>query len=341
MIGDVLTTSILFEALKQKYPNSELHYVINSGTIPVVENNPYVDDIIEITKKIEKSKWEFFKFLRSLRRKKYDAVLDVYGKISSSLISWMVKSPIKVGYYKKHSKFIYSHPIERLKQPVHNASLAIENRMRLLEPIGISFKSYPPKIYLTPQEIETAKDFLLEANLDFERPIFMISVLGSNPIKTYPFDYMASLLDAMVTEKNAQILFNYIPSQKTQALEIYNQCEETTKEHIFIEVYGKTLRSFLAITSHCKALLGNEGGANNMAKALGLPTFTIFSPYLSKQNWFGESENNKHVAIHLSDFIHFTTDDKNAAKKDPTTYYRKLEPAYIIPALRTFLQNLK
>ena len=77
MIGDVLTTSILFEALKQKYPNSELHYVINSGTIPVVENNPYVDDIIEITKKIEKSKWEFFKFLRSLRRKKYDAVLDV------------------------------------------------------------------------------------------------------------------------------------------------------------------------------------------------------------------------------------------------------------------------
>ena len=340
MIGDVLTTSILFEALKQKFPDSELHYIVNSNTIPVIENNPFIDKVIEISPEIEKSKWRFFKFLRSIRKTPYDAVIDVYGKFSSSLISWIVKSPVKIGYYKKYTRFIFDHPTKRINKPIHNSSLAIENRLRLLEPLGVSFTELSPKIYLTPEETEEAMSFLKDANIDLVKPIFMISVLGSSPEKTYPFDYMAKLLDMIVEEKQAQILFNYIPSQKDEALAIYNQCQENTKGHIFIDVYGKSLRSFLGITSHCDALLGNEGGANNMAKALGLPTFTIFSPYLSKHNWFGEVENNEHVAIHLSDYIDYSPHDKESAKKDPETYYRKLKPEFIEPALKSFLDEL-
>jgi heptosyltransferase-2 len=43
MIGDVLATSVLFEAIKQKYPKAKLHYVLNSHTYPVVEHNPFID----------------------------------------------------------------------------------------------------------------------------------------------------------------------------------------------------------------------------------------------------------------------------------------------------------
>ena len=32
MIGDVLTTSLLFELLREKNPEAELHYLINSTT---------------------------------------------------------------------------------------------------------------------------------------------------------------------------------------------------------------------------------------------------------------------------------------------------------------------
>ena len=60
MIGDVLTTSILFEAIKNKYPDSDLHYVINSHTFPVVENNPFIDRFIFITHEIEKNKTSIF-----------------------------------------------------------------------------------------------------------------------------------------------------------------------------------------------------------------------------------------------------------------------------------------
>jgi heptosyltransferase-2 len=169
----------------------------------------------------------------------------------------------------------------------------------------------------------------------------MISVLGSNAKKTYPFDYMATILDAIVSSKpEAQILFNYIPKQEKDAKSIFDLCTQKTQDHIFFNVYGKSLREFLAITQHCNALIGNEGGANNMAKALNIPTFTIFSPYLNKQNWFGETETKKHIAIHLSDYLNYNKGDKENAKKNPETYYRKLKPKYFETQLKSFLTNL-
>lgn len=342
MIGDVLTSSILFEAIKEKYPNSILHYLINTHTHPVVENNPFIDDYIFISPEIEKSKLLFLKFLRSMKTHRYDVVIDVYGKISSNLISLFVKSEKKIAYHKALSSFIYGVPIKRKKVPEHDVSLAIENRMLLLEPLNIQFKNYKPTIYLNSEEKHQAKVFLENQKINLEKPLFMISVLGSSKAKTYPFKYMAELLDALVLHKpKSQILFNYIPKQHDDAKAIYDLCNKQTQKHIFFDVYGENLRAFLAITSHCNALIGNEGGAVNMAKALNIKTFMIFSPYLNKHNWFGREENKNHIAIHLGDYIELTENDIKQAKDKPEAFYLKLKPDFLAPQLHSFLSNFE
>ncbi len=334
----MLTTSILFEALKAKHPDAELHYAINSHTYAVVEHNPFIDKFLFVTPEIEQSKIKFLGFLKQIRKENYDVVIDVYGKISSILISYYSKAKLKTTYKKKYTSLVYNQEIKRLKSPVHNSSLAIENRMRLIECLDVPFKPYKPKIYLTDSEIENAKNYLIESGIDLHKTLFMISVLGSSAIKTYPFEYMAKLLEGIVAHHpNSQILFNYIPKQKEEAQAIYDNCSIETQQHIFFNVFGKSLREFLAITSHCNALIGNEGGANNMAKALGIPTFTIFSPYLNKKNWFGEDENNSHVAVHLLDYTDY---DILEAKAQPTLFYNKFKPEFIIPKLKTFITNL-
>lgn len=338
MIGDVLTSSILFEALKEKHPKSELHYLINSHTYQVVENNPYIDKFIFFTPEIEKSKIKFFRFVKNIKHQKYDVIVDVYSKISSNLITFFSKSEQKIGYHKLHSSFIFNHKIKRKTKPEYGESLAIENRMLLLEPLNVSFKSFKPKIYLKQSEIDTAKVYLESLGIDLKKPLFMISALGSNLEKTYPFEYMAKLLDRIVSFKsNVQILFNYLPKQKQDARAIFNLCTEETQNQIFFEIYGKSLREFLSITSHCNCLIGNEGGANNMAKALQISTFTIFSPNLNKQNWFGETETKKHVAIHLSDYV---TNDISQAKQNIKIHYLKLKPDLLKQQLDNFLINL-
>ena len=51
MIGDVLITSLLCENIKKAYPNAIVDYLINSNTLPVLENNPYINHKIVFDEK--------------------------------------------------------------------------------------------------------------------------------------------------------------------------------------------------------------------------------------------------------------------------------------------------
>jgi len=341
MIGDVLTSSVLFEVLKNHFPKDELHYLINSHTQAVVQGNRNIDKLVLFTSEMEQNKLRFFSFLKEIKKAKYDVVIDVYGKMSSKLISKASGAKMRIAYEKQASSLFYTHQIKRLKTPKYHASLAIENRLRLLEPLGISFEPVAPRITLTKMETDQAKAVLIGAGISSEEKLYMISVLGSDPSKTYPFEYMAQLLDEMIKlQPKAQVLFNYIPKQEKEAKAIYDATSEVTQKQIYFEVFGNSLREFLALTKHCDAMFGNEGGAVNMAKALDIPTFIIFSPHLNKGNWFGETENTKHMAVHLDEFIQHTKEDRLFAKKDPRSYYLKFKPTFIAPLLTDFLRAL-
>ena len=91
MIGDVLTSTILCENIKNNLPKSEVHYLINTHTKAVVENNPYIDKIVLFTPNFRKNKLAFYNFLKGIKKENYDVVIDVYGKIESNLICFFSK----------------------------------------------------------------------------------------------------------------------------------------------------------------------------------------------------------------------------------------------------------
>ena len=225
MIGDVLTSSILFEALRDQYPKAELHFVVNTHTYPVIENHPCIDKVHFFTPEIERSSLKLLTFARLLRKERYDAIIDVYSKLSSALITLISGAKIRVSKHKYYTSFVYTHTFKEKLSAKTNAGLAIENRLQLLEPLIGKRDPIKPKIYLTKEELEAAKSLLLNNKIALERPIFMIGVLGSGLNKTYPFMEMAKFIDSIVEEiPHAQILFNYIPKQKEEAQAIYDLC---------------------------------------------------------------------------------------------------------------------
>ncbi|MEH6536577.1 MAG: glycosyltransferase family 9 protein [Psychroserpens sp.] len=342
MIGDVLTTSILFEALKAEHPDAELHYVINSHTFPVVENNPFIDKFLFVTPEMEESKSKFLAFLNAIKKENYDAVVDVYSKFSSNLMTKFSGAKIKISKKKWYTSHYYTHTFKEAKIPNTNAGLAVENRLQLLQPLCDDIpQKLQPKVYLTPEEIENSKQFLIDSNIDLSKPLFMISVLGSGENKTYPLPHMADLIDTIVEETNGQILFNYIPKQVHLAKTVYNFCKAETKKHTYFEVFGKSLRDFLSITHHCTALIGNEGGAVNMAKALRIPTFTIFSPWILKEAWNMFDNGTTHVSIHLKDVKPELYEGKSLKemKNEAFSLYETFPPKLIIPKLKAYLSQ--
>lgn len=343
MIGDVLTSSILFEALRKEFPEAELHYLIYKHTLPVVENNPNIDKFLLFNPEKDRKIRDFLLLLKQTRRNEYDVVIDVYSKINTAVLNVFSGAAIRISYHKWYTKKAYTTTFQPKESLKTNAGYAIENRLHLLT--GISSASpveIKPKIYLTHEEKSAAEQLLKNSGISFSRPLFMCGIIGSSASKTYPLPYMAQVLDFIVEKTDSQLLLNYIPQQLKEAEKLLTLCKPKTKEHIYFDVFGNSLREFMAITSYCDALIGNEGGAINMAKALDIPTFSIFSPQIKKENWSIYEDGKMNVSVHLEDFHPAQLKDlsKKEISKKAGTFYGLLKPNLIFAKLETFLKKV-
>ncbi|MFD0963013.1 glycosyltransferase [Pseudofulvibacter geojedonensis] len=343
MIGDVLTSTILCERIKKRLPNSEVHFLINTNTVPVVENNPYIDKIVYFKPAYRSSKLALLKFLFSIRKEKYNVVIDAYCKLESNLISLFSGAKTKISYSKYYSKSIYTHPINQAKKPRYNLGLAIEHRLQLIEALGLSsnYKTYP-KLYVSEKENKEALNLLVSDGIDTTKKTIMVSIIGSSENKTYPLNYMAKIVDYIAEIGDCNLLFNYIPNQIEQAKEIYSFCKKSTQEKIYFNTLGKSLRSFIALMNQCDYIVGNDGGAINMAKALNKPSYIIFSPWIEKKIWATFEDGIYHKSIHLKDVKPDLFINKSEAylKKNSINLYQYFKPEYIKDDLQQYLKKI-
>lgn len=344
-IGDVLTSTVIFEALKEKYPDSELHYLVYENSLPVLENNPFIDKIIVLSEQTKKSVPKFLKFLFKIKREKYNTVVDAYGKPNSVLIGWFSAAKKRITFDKFYSRLLYTDVVERKIKSTSEATKSIEHRLYLLEPLGIKFGNFRPKLFVTELENDLAKNRLIVAGVDLNVPLLMISALGSNEGKTYPLRYMAAVLDTVASKGAMTLLLNYLPFQLKQATRLFELCKPDTQTKIKLDFYENDLRNFIAITNQCQALIGNEGGATNMSKSLGVPTFTIYSPNIKKIDWGWYENETSFQSVHLDDYI--PNNERSRFEElykiqDITTLFDFFKPSFFKEKLRTFLDiNLK
>jgi len=343
-IGDVLTSTIICNNLKAKFPDAVIDYMCYPNSVDVLKENPNIDNIIPLSNKVRKSTPSLFKFIFKIRRNKYDAVIDVYSKLETNLITLFSGAQYKVSYHKWYSKIFYNYTYERFDAVESEHGLAIENRLLLLKPfISEKITDVKPKIFLKKSEIEEAKNLLKSYDVDSSKPLIMFGILGSEVYKTYPLEGMAKIIDFTVAKTNATIIFNYVPYQKDLALQVYNYCTAETKKHIVFDLYCTELRPFLALLSQCEMLIGNEGGAVNMAKALEIPTFSIFTPSVRKETWQLFENEAKNASIHLKDlkpeiYQQFT---EQQIKDRTFEYYAEYPLDLMLEKLATYFEEYK
>ena len=102
------------------------------------------------------------------------------------------------------------------------------------------------------------------------------------------------------------------------------------------------MRSFLGLLSQCSILIGNEGGSVNMAKALDVPTFSLFSPSVDKETWQIFENLKENVSIHLKDIkpeIYIANDIKYI-KENTFKYFEEYPLELLLEKLEQYFKDL-
>ncbi len=340
MIGDVLISSLLCENLKKAFPNAIVHYLVNSNTLPVLENNPFIDELIIFNENETKGLLKLICFSKNVNKNQYDIVIDAYSKIQSWIDVFINQASKKISYKKPGRTFLYTDNVTKHTEPKSHLGLAIEHRLALLKPLGIEKPlATEPKLYLTEKEIENARKNLKDHQINPNRKTVMISLLGSDESKTYPLDEMAKMVDFLGLNYDVNILFNYFPKQIKQAEKVYNQLSSETKSKIYFDLLGGDLRSFIALANECDLIIGNDGGAINMSKALSKKSFIVFSPWIDKNVWATFEDGIHHTSVHLKDYFPEKFDNltNRQIKKQVDLFYSYFDFDLFKEKLRKFL----
>jgi heptosyltransferase-2 len=338
-IGDVLISSLMADNIKKNQPQAIVNFFCYDYTLPVIKDNPFIDHIFSISAAELKKTHILLKFCKQIRKEKYDVIIDPYSKFQSRLMCLFSGANITAGFIRKNKILSfkpYTLKVLYKKSSSLDCGKTIEDRMNLLcKAVPLKHISYEPKIYMDPSN--GAYDFPI-------KPFFIIGVLGSVPSKSLPGATMAKVVDHISdVYPDHIIIFNYAPHQREDARLIYSLCKN--KKAIDLNLYESDLSKFLILLSKASALISNEGGSVHMAKALGVPTFTIYSPFITKEHWNSFENLRIHKSIHLAEKrpdLYKNADRKRLKEieKEPQLYYNELTSDIIWPHLSVYLKNL-
>ena len=148
-IGDVVLATALVEKLHRYFPESSIHFLVRKGNESLLQNNPYLTEVLIWNKKENKIR-NLFGVLKKIRRNKYDLVINVQRFFATGLLTAFSGAGKTIGFDKNPLSFLFSKKIKHifnLQQPKHE----VERNNELI-------RDFTDNVITKPMMYPSAKD---------------------------------------------------------------------------------------------------------------------------------------------------------------------------------------
>lgn len=293
-IGDVVLTTPVIRAVRKKFPDSYIAYLADKNAISLLENNPYLDELIPFD-----FSWnlkEQISFIKGLRSKKFDLVIDLFGNPRSAILSFLSGAKTRIGGKFGWRKYLYTHSIPRSEERKN----AIKFHLDYLKPIGITFdeplsrEDMKTEIFLNLDEKQWAKSYLKSKGVDLDKKIVGIHPGATWPAKMWFKENFAELADRIALKLNANIVITHSEKETGLAIEVFNL---TSRKNIFV-LDALNLRQLASVLSLLDLYISNDCGPMHISVAVGTKTIGIFGPG-EEDIWFPYSNSEGHKALRI------------------------------------------
>lgn len=183
-IGDVILATSILENLHSAFPNISIDFLLRKGNETLFEQHPYINKIWIWNKKEKKYK-NLFKIIRSIRKERYDIVINAQRYFASGLITALSAAKYTVGFNKNPLSFIFNkkikHTINDNNEFVHEAKRNVQLITEITHINDFQIKLYPnnkdfeavqqyknaPYICIAPTSVWFTKQYPAEKWIEF------------------------------------------------------------------------------------------------------------------------------------------------------------------------------
>jgi 3-deoxy-D-manno-octulosonic-acid transferase/heptosyltransferase-1 len=277
-IGDVIQTLPSLAGLRMFYPDAHITWVVEEAAADLIKNHPYLDVVLVSRRKswsreIRQGRFreplkEIRAFIRNLRKRNYDLVIDFHGLLKSSIIVFLSRGKRKLGY---DSLQELSGLFLNEKIPEDMDKHAVDRYLDFLRYLGAGIES--AQFVLPPDKEAQARvqNLLLKYNLE-DKKFIAISPVALWETKLWNNEKFARLADLINDKLKVKVIFT--GNEKGPIEEITSSM--TTEK---INLGGQTSLTELAfLYRKAKMVVSTDSGPMHLAAAVGTPVVALFGP---------------------------------------------------------------
>jgi len=307
-IGDMVSSTPVFRAIKTRFPNNYLAVLVTSQVEGILENNPYIDEIILIDefKGIKQS----LKLIKLIKNKNFDWSFKLTAGGWEDIIAFWAGIPNRVTAVSRHSGKISNllSIFNNFRKEYTFNELKSRFNLNLLKILGINESKDKREAFYTQKELAKITE-IFEKNGIHERDFLIgISVTAGNKFKEWEPEKFSQLADRLIKELKAKILFLGSKEDQKTVAEVILEMEEKV-----VNLSGLiSLKELPALINKLDLFISVDTGPLYIAAALDVLVVDINGPFNVREQMLpttkAEIIENKiycQPCSHLVDAKHF------------------------------------
>ena len=275
-LGDIIHSLPLLGALRGKYPEAHIAWLVNRELSAFLKENPLIDEIIEF----ERQEWAgplrfmkkaggFLKFVRGIRERHFDICMDLQGLFRSGILTGASGAPLRMGFRdaREFGWLFYNAKVIIPTRDLH----AVDRYLLFGLPLGLENIEVEFPINITKAAEARATELVPRKEGQL---IIGISPAARWPTKRLPIDKFAEVAAGISRNHEAKFVLLGTEADK----ENIDKLEELLHNGA-TNLAGKTTLSDLsAVIRRMDLLVTNDSAPMHLADALGVKLVAVFGP---------------------------------------------------------------
>lgn len=271
-LGDVCRTVPVLASLRRAYPASVIDWLVRDSFQDAVAAHPAINEVVPFPRReLGRSAARLnllpsLAWMRSLRSRRYDLVIDAQGLARSGLFTWASGASRRIGYANAREGAALAYT-DRVTAPrdLHT----VDRMLALLDPLGV----------------EPVMDMRLHAPEADRRAVESDARLGTHaviaptsawPGKRWPGERFVGLARRLLESGIGPLVLVGAPGERDQCQALIDLARDDER---VVDLVGATsVGRLMAVIEASRLVVANDSAALHMAVGFNRPIVALFGP---------------------------------------------------------------
>jgi ADP-heptose:LPS heptosyltransferase len=268
--GDAVLLTPALRALREKFPEAELHLLVPEEAAPLFQPLPWIDQVWPMPRQRGRADiYETGPIIYALRREHFDRSVDFASNDRGAILSYLIGAKRRLGWAERGGfigrKFLYTDRVVPEKNPPHESVRLAQLLSGWQIPLPNALEA---ELHADILLAEAAKKILPE-----NRAV-VCHVASSQPKKEWPLAHWARL-HRLATNAGMKLVFTTARGEREAAL--MAELRKLARDAVILPLIAE-LPLFLAVLARAQAFVSGDTGPLHFAAGLGVPTISLFGP---------------------------------------------------------------